>query len=186
MEDFTICKENWQVLSFDKYVVAEVNLGGLSLNTKKIQAALIKKAAITAMNLENEYDMKKAIQNLSDICRHVPSDIGYSVEIDEECDIGQIFKAFDLRIKNDQRYFVDKLMSYITIHIEFFKTKIFIFSLLSKYLTEYEIVEVFKFCQSQDVSLILFEDCIPKVLQNKSIPIKSLIIDDDFCEIPIN
>lgn len=180
--DFIICKYNWEQLQFNKIVNVEINLGGLALNSKKIQTALLKKTSLLVTNLDNEFEYKDLLHKVYEFCKHTSLDIGYSVELDEDFESSQVFKIFNLRMKENYKSFLDKLMAFIHVNIEFFGVKVFSFLFLCKYLTEEELINFFQFCKYQEVSLILFEDNIPK-FSEKFLDYHALIIDNDLCEI---
>ena len=179
---FCIAKD-YSAQSLNKMCIVEANVATLSINTKKIQTVLIKKCVENSSSPEFEEQLRKISFNLYSFCKSVCQDTGYSIELDEEIDVAGLFKLFSLSLKENYKTLLEKLIEYVNVNTEFFKTKIFIFLFLTKFLPQTELQVFFEHCRYQDISLVLIEESFPNVLLGEKIPYYGLIIDEDRFEI---
>ena len=96
-------------------------------------------------------------------------------DIDLEED--DLIKMLNLKIKDESKSLLEKIMIYIKTAIELRKVKFFIFISLSTYLEEDEIKLLLKNCQLFDVSIINIESHKPDFINFD----KKIIIDKDIC-----
>ena len=178
--------KDYKEQSFEKLCSVETNLAGLTLNTKKLQTALVKKCAERAGSIEWEETLRKTSLALYRFCKDVCQDVGYSTELDENIDVAGLFKLHSLSFKEEFPTLLEKLVEYVNISVEFTKTKIFIFLFLTKFLTQQELNAFFSHCKYQGVSLLLLEKTMPPSESFREIACQGLIIDKDNCEIPLN
>ncbi|MCL2062403.1 MAG: type II-A CRISPR-associated protein Csn2 [Firmicutes bacterium] len=183
--DFSILK-NYSEQVFDKLCSVETNIPGLTLNSKKLQTALIKKCSELSVTPEFEEQLRKVSLSLYEFCKTVCQDVGYSIELHESIDTAGLFKLFSLSLKETFGSLLEKLIEYVQVNAEFLKTKIFIFLFLSKFLSREEIKKFFEHCRFQGISLILIEESFPQLFNTQEIPNQGLIIDYDGFEITKN
>ena len=172
--------------AFDKLCNVETNIPGLSLNTKKLQIALIKKCTELSLSPEFEEQLRKISLTLYSFCKNVCQDVGYSIELDESIDVPGLFKLFSLSLKETFGSLLEKLVEYVNAVAEFLKPKICIFVFLTKFLSTEELYHFFEHCRYQGISLILVEESFPQFFENEKIPYQGLIIDNDGFEITKN
>ena len=180
--EFRILK-NFAEQAFDKNCVVETNVPGITLNTKKLQTALVKKCTELALSPEFELRLGKLSASLYDFCRSVCQDTGYSIELDEDIDTPGLFKLFSLSLKESFKSLLEKLIEYVNVNAEFLKVKIYVFLFLTKFLSSREVAQFFEHCRYQGISLILVEESFPKFFDNDKIPYQGLIVDSDGFEI---
>jgi CRISPR type II-A-associated protein Csn2 len=181
--DFVLYNEKYDNQSIAKYCVTETNLAGLTLNSKRLTTALYKKCGGLATEPENEYQFRKQIKALYDTCKQISLDMGYDVTLSEDFEPADVFKLFALEIKENYKSILEKLTAYVNINIELLKTKVFVILFLEKFLNDEELKRFVEHCETQEVSLLLIEDSLPKENYLKEIPCRIFIIDDDDCEI---
>ena len=179
--DFCVLKD-FTEQPFEKLCVIETNLPGLSLNTKKLHAVLMKKCIELSESPEFEEQLRKISLSLYSFCKKICQDVGYSTELNENIDTGGLFKLFSLSLKENFNSLLEKLIEYVNVNTEFLKTKVYIFLFLTKFLTVEEIKQFFEHCRYQDVSLLLIEESFPQFLKQE-VPYQGLIIDCDGFEI---
>ncbi|MCL2522855.1 MAG: type II-A CRISPR-associated protein Csn2 [Erysipelotrichales bacterium] len=166
-------------LSFDKMCNVETNVPGISLNTKKIQTALIKKCVEFSARPEFDESLRNVSEILSNFCKGICQDIGYPIALEDDFDVAGVFKLFSITLRENYDSLLEKLIEYVNINIEFSKTKVFIFLFLSKFLEAKEMEMFFEHCRFLDVSIILLEDIIPVYFAENNIPSQEIIIDKD-------
>ena len=181
--EFCILK-NFAEQPFVKLCNVETHVSGLSLNTKKLQTALVKKCVEFSVSPEFEQNLRKISLSLYQFCKSVCQDVGYSIELNEDIDTAGLFKLFSLSLKETFGTLLEKLIEYVNVNTEFLKTKIFIFLFLTKFLSEEDLAKFLEHCRYQGISLILIEESFPKFLESSIISYQALIIDWDGCEIP--
>jgi len=168
---------------FDKLCNIETDIAGLSLNTKKLQTALIKKCVELSTSPEFEQGLRKNSLLLYEFCKSVCQDVGYSIELNEDIDIAGLFKLFSLSLKDSFNSLLEKLIEYVNVNTEFLKTKIYILLFLTKFLSYDDLRKFFEHCRYQGISIILIEESLSDFFESGDIPYQGLIIDLDGCEI---
>jgi len=176
--------KSYQEQPFDKFISAEISVPSLTLNTKKLQTALIKKCAELSVSPDYEERLRTVSLRLFNFCKEVCQDIGYTTELSEDIDLPALFKLFSLGFKEEYISFSEKLVEYVNACTEFLKPRIFVFLFLTKFLTIEELSAFCEHCRYQGISLILIEDSFPQGLSESiNVLYKGIIIDKDDCEI---
>jgi len=180
--EFCILK-NFAEQPFDKFCHVEINIAGFSLNTKKLQTALIKKCVELSASPEFEQNLRRTSAQLYEFCKLVCQDVGYSVELDEDVDTAGLFKLFSLSLRESFDSLLEKLIEYVNVNAEFLKAKNFVFLFLTKFLNYNDLYKFFEHCKYQGISIILIEESLPDFFEFDDIPCQGLIIDLDCIEI---
>lgn len=100
----------------------------------------------------------------------------------EQLNVKDYLKCFDvhLAVNAEQNYF-DQFMDFLLIKIKFANKRLFICNGLSAYITMDELLELRDFSVREDVYILIVEGVLPEKWQQ--ISIKTIIIDNDLCEI---
>lgn len=181
--DFILFNEKFESVAISKSCVFETNLATLTINSKKLTTALYKKCGVLAVEPENEYQFRKKINELYNLCKEISLDVGYDVVLREDFEPANVFKLFALEIKEEYRSILEKLIAYVNVNIELLKTKVFIFLFLTKFLNSAELKVFLKHCEMQGVAILLIEDCVSNDEYLENIDYQMLVIDEDLCEI---
>lgn len=100
----------------------------------------------------------------------------------EQLNVKDCLKCLDvhLSVNAEQNYF-DQFMDFLLIKIKFANKKLFVCNGLSAYITTDELLELQRFAVREDIEILVVEGVLSEKWQQ--IPIKTIIIDDDLCEI---
>jgi len=169
-----------------KLMYYEPNVIGMQLTSKKLQTALYKKCGTSASDSAYEYEFRKTLKLLYELCRDISTDVGYDITLNDEYDPIDVFKLFSLEIKDEYPTLLLRLVAFINIHAEFFGIKVFSFLFLSNFLTSSDLWMLHQHCISMDICLLLIEPQMPSSRYLTDIETKILLVDEDNCEIAIN
>ena len=168
---------------FDKLCNIETSIANLSLNTKKLQTALVKRCVELSTSPEFELNLRRTSAQLYEFCKLVCQDVGYSVELNEDIDTAGLFKLFSLSLKESFDSLLEKLIEYVNVNAEFLRIKNYVFLFLTKFLSYEDLCKFFEHCRYQGISIILIEESFPNFFESGDIHYQGLIIDLDGVEI---
>lgn len=113
----------------------------------------------------------------------------YLVGIEQECfcdlqtgetlDMQQLFKAFGVKLQEEEQDFLGNLLRYMKVVSVVLKKKVIVFVNLRSYLCAEQVESLIQFASYEELSVILIEN----MQRDFSSRIKRFIIDSDKCEI---
>lgn len=149
----------------------------LKLNNKKMKTKLHQDIKVIA----NDYLGLQGIEIHSHICSYIEillEKIDYSVKYNNEWDVVEILKAYDIELEECYDNIGEKLYDYIKLMNQVCGIKIFITINLKQYLTEAQLIELYKLAKYIKIQLVLIEfNMHDKKLEDEEI----YIIDKDSC-----
>jgi len=175
------------LLKNDKVISIENNLEfigdflNFEANNKKFSNLLLKKFNLF-LGQEGEN-----IEKLNNIERETASiierfQIYSNIDIDYvlPADYDFLIKGFNLKIKEENKTLVEKLITYINCAKELKKLEVICLMFAKEFLTKDDILKLHKHCEYLNICLLLIESANNmELLENE----KKLIIDKDLCEI---
>jgi CRISPR-associated protein Csn2 len=167
-------------LSLAKTSIIFTDLINVALNDKKVTTKLF--AYLT--DIANT----KFIEEIARL-RTLWADIFAKLNVESDCrldydggeDLPSLFKAFGVKIADDDDGLLEKLVSYINVSSSLMKIKNFFFVNLKSFLSEEQLKKLYYETQLNEVNLFLLESCEKQALENEKI----IIIDKDLCEIVV-
>jgi len=155
----------------------------IEYNNRKIATALYK---LATQNIKEGQLWEKWFLNnnmLLEFLAEVEQSTNLPLEYEDNIELTTLFKAYNLRIKEDQPSFIERLITYTNILAELRNIKILCLVNIKSVLCLEMLQELYKHCAYKKINLILLESHYhPPALENE----KVIIIDKDLCEITIN
>ena len=171
-----VVDENYKRIKLIDYGDVILNLFSIDVNNKRNLNVVFKQIKLLFKE-ELSYGLTSIKEILNDCFGKIKID--YNLDLINDIDLVEddLIKILNLKIKDESKSLLEKLMIYIRTAIELRKTKFFIFISLSMYLEEDEINLLLKNCQLFDVSIIDIES---QKLDFENFD-KKIIIDKDIC-----
>lgn len=149
----------------------------LDLNNKKVKNKLY----LDLKNISQDYYYEWGLELNSKICNYIETLIEkmpYPIKYNEEWDIAEIFKSYNVELVEDYDSICEKLFNYIKLMNVVCGINIFIIVNIKQYLTEEQIKELYKFAMYSKLQLVLVEFN----MINEKLPSEDIyIIDKDGC-----
>jgi CRISPR type II-A-associated protein Csn2 len=118
----------------------------------------------------------------ADIFSKLNAESDCQIDYDGGEDLSALFKAFGVKITEDDDSLLGKLVTYINIFSSLIKVKNFFFVNLKCFLDEDELAKLYYEAQLNEVNLFLLENLEKSHLENERI----VVIDKDLCEIIVS
>lgn len=175
---------NWLLFendkSFDLGKKAELILEPLTLtlNNKKVKTKLYQDIKTIAQ----DYCFSQGLEVHSQICNYLENmldKLPYPVKYDEDWDVSEILKAYNVELVEEYDNIFEKLYNYIKLVNTVCGTDIFIMVNIKQYLTDEQITELYKMAAYGKIQLVLIEFSI----NNKRDCEELYILDNDDCVI---
>ncbi|MCF2643016.1 MAG: type II-A CRISPR-associated protein Csn2 [Lachnospiraceae bacterium] len=128
----------------------------LELNNKKVKAKLYQ----DIKEIAQDYCFKQGLELHSRICNYLESlleRIPYPVKYEEEWNILELLKAYGVELVEECDSICEKLFTYIKLVNQVCGISIFITVNLKQYLTENQILELYKLAKYSKIQLVLIE-----------------------------
>ncbi len=164
-----------------KYIENALNLVELDFSDRKI-AAMAQKSLESYAN--NEFNYVNTLEIKSLITQYVENLIFESdipLGISENVDLQQIFKAVGLEIRDTSESFIEKVINYIDLQLEFKNIKVLVVSNLLLYLDETEQAQLLDYITQQEICIIDIERALLSHLKHDHL--KIILFDNDLCRI---
>lgn len=162
----------------DKHKVVDFiyNPFDLRINDKKILSKLYSEISILAKEmLVREY--QEFNSNLLEFVDKVIYCSEYDLEYVSEIEISEVLKLCNVKIKDKDNSFIERIIEYIRIISKLQYKTIFVFVNLKQFLMKEEIEELYKFSYYEKVSIILLENKQYDRIENENL----YILDKDLC-----
>ncbi|MDY3828405.1 MAG: type II-A CRISPR-associated protein Csn2 [Clostridium sp.] len=149
----------------------------LELNNRKVKTKLYQ----DIKNIAQDYSFSQGLELHSHICNYLESlleRIPYPVKYEEEWNILELLKAYGVEIDEECDSICDKIFNYIKLINHVCGISIFITVNIKQYLTEEQILELYKIAIYNKIQLVLIEfNMINRKLDCEEI----YILDKDRC-----
>lgn len=175
---------NWLLFendkSFDLGKKAELILEPLTLtlNNKKVKTKLYQ----DIKTISQDCCFSQGLEVHSQICNYLENmldKLPYPVKYDEDWDVSEILKAYNVELVEEYDNIFEKLYNYIKLVNTVCGTDIFIMVNIKQYLTDEQITELYKTAAYGKIQLVLIEFSI----NNKRDCEELYILDNDDCVI---
>lgn len=150
----------------------------LTLNNKKVKTKLYQDIKTIAQ----DYCFSQGLEVHSQICNYLENmldKLPYPVKYDEDWDVSEILKAYNVELVEEYDNIFEKLYNYIKLVNTVCGTDIFIMVNIKQYLTDEQITELYKMAAYGKIQLMLIEFSI----NNKRDCEELYILDNDDCVI---
>lgn len=150
----------------------------LTLNNKKVKTKLYQDIKTIAQ----DYCFSQGLEVHSQICNYLENmldKLPYPVKYDEDWDVSEILKAYNVELVEEYDNIFEKLYNYIKLVNAVCGTDIFIMVNIKQYLTDEQITELYKMAAYGKIQLVLIEFST----NNKRDCEELYILDNDDCVI---
>lgn len=150
----------------------------LTLNNKKVKTKLYQDIKTIAQ----DYCFSQGLEVHSQICNYLENmldKLPYPVKYDEDWDVSEILKAYNVELVEEYDNIFEKLYNYIKLVNTVCGTDIFIMVNIKQYLTDEQITELYKMAAYGKIQLVLIEFST----NNKRDCEELYILDNDDCVI---
>lgn len=150
----------------------------LTLNNKKVKTKLYQDIKTIAQ----DYCFSQGLEVHSQICNYLENmldKLPYPVKYDEDWDVSEILKAYNVELVEEYDNIFEKLYNYIKLVNTVCGTDIFIMVNIKQYLTDEQITELYKMAAYGKIQLVLIEFN----MNNKRDCEELYILDNDDCVI---
>ncbi len=172
-----ILVENEKNYELSKYIELILEPFSLQLNNKKLKTKLYNEIGTIA----NDYFYSQGLELYSYICVYLENlleKIPYPVKYKDEWNILELLKLYNIEIDEECNDICEKLFNYIKLMNQVCGIRIFITVNLKQYLTENQLLELYKFVRYSKIQLVLIEFN----MYNKKIDGEDIyILDEDDC-----
>jgi CRISPR type II-A-associated protein Csn2 len=181
-EDGNFCLFNGDnKLSIAKTSVIFTEFFNISLNDKKVTTKLF--AYLTELvNNKLIIEMTELKTLWAEIFAKLNAESDCQLDYDGGEDLTTLFKAFGVKIADDDDSLLAKIVTFINIFSSLVKIKNFFFVNLKSFLSADDLKKLYHESQLNEVNLFLLESCERTVLEGEKIT----IIDKDLCEIVVS
>lgn len=107
--------------------------------------------------------------------------LSYEIDYNIECDVKDLIKIYDLKLNYESSSLLEKLSIYIKLVAMAFNVQVLFLVDIRRYLTEYEVLALYKEARYWKIQLVIIESRFVDKLENE----KVIIIDRDRCIIEI-
>lgn len=148
----------------------------LTLNNKKVKTKLYQDIKTIAQ----DYCFSQGLEVHSQICNYLENmldKLPYPVKYDEDWDVSEILKAYNVELVEEYDNIFEKLYNYIKLVNTVCGTEIFVMVNIKQYLTDDQITELYKMAAYGKIQLVLIEFSI----DNKRDCEELYILDNDDC-----
>lgn len=150
----------------------------LTLNNKKVKTKLYQDIKTIAQ----DYCFSQWLEVHSQICNYLENmldKLPYPIKYDEDWDVSEILKAYNVELVEEYDNIFEKLYNYIKLVNTVCGTEIFVMVNIKQYLTDDQITELYKMAAYGKIQLVLIEFSI----NNKRDCEELYILDNDDCVI---
>ncbi len=170
--------ENDKSFDLEKKVELILEPLTLTLNNKKVKTKLYQDIKTIAQ----DYCFSQGLEVHSQICNYLENmldKLPYPVKYDEDWDVSEILKAYNVELVEEYDNIFEKLYNYIKLVNTVCGTDIFIMVNIKQYLTDEQITELYKMAAYGKIQLVLIEFST----NNKRDCEELYILDNDDCVI---
>lgn len=175
-----VLSEGVDIIRIDRYALILTDYLSLDLNPKRVQTELAKRLKLVAMDEDHYVNTMELITAIQTYITSIILDFDATLVIDEQLEVGGIFKLCGVGFDDSSRLVSERIISYMRIMHEFLGIKLFAFVHLLSYLPIEEWGEIVSQLNYEGFSLLLIEN---NRNDDYNEDMKWSIIDKDLCEI---
>ena len=177
--EITLHGNNNEILKFSKEAEIVIDIFNIELNSKKIITKLYN---VIESNMENMDEINEYTTKLRTLLYSNIEELPFNFDINMEVNIQDLLKLYGVKI--DISMYID-FSEKLTFLIDVISTlkigNILIIPNLKTYLTEEELIKIYKYSMYKDIKLLIIENSSSNILKYE----KKLQIDESFCDIMI-
>lgn len=169
--------ENEKNFELDKKAEIILEPFSLELNNKKVKTKLYQDIKAIAQ----DFCFSQGLEVHSHICSYLESlleRVPYPVKYEEEWNILELLKAYDMQLEEEYDSIYEKLFNYIKLVNHVCGISVFITVNIKQYLTEEQITELYKLAMYSKIQLVLIEF---NMFNEKFDCEETYILDKDSC-----
>lgn len=167
-------------IDFSKAAEIITDVFSLDINDKKFLSKLFTELKAESSNEKFYIKTMELNSAISSYLTALTDLEGFNVIHEEEGDLSNIFKAFDLRFADETVSLSEKIIEYLGVCSEFAGKNIFIFVNLKSFVNEEDLKKIYEFSFYKKINLILFESHDGDFKKEYEYV---RIIDRDLCEV---
>lgn len=148
--------ENEKKYDLSKSVEIVLEPFSLQLNNKKVKTKLVQDLKIIA----EEYFYTEGLELYSLMCSYLEKileKVSYPLRYKEDWNSAELFKMFNVELDEEYENTYDKLFNYVKLVNQVCGTKMFVMLNMKQYLSENQLMELYKLSQYCKIQLILIE-----------------------------
>jgi len=172
-----ILSENNKTINIAQCVELVIDPIALEINTRKIQTKLfeqLNKIAVNEDYILDTLEVKRFILAYAYKLLHSES---LPLTLDDDFKLTDIFKALDIKFESCPENLPMHLANYIDIHRNYLNIKVLVLVNIKAYITDEELLLLFKQASMRNLSLLLIENSIQNTIKGECVT----IIDKDLC-----
>lgn len=177
-EEQFVLSENNKEMSLVKKADLIINPFAVDVNARKILNKLYSELSIISKEEQMYLKTMELFRHIQEYMMELEQCTDYILEYDQDLEISVVLKAVNVRYETKETDFLERLIQYIKI-MAAVGVKLFIFVNLRSYLSDYQMKEIIKETQYQEVQCLFMENQQRSCIEGG----KRCILDKDRCEI---
>lgn len=177
-EEQFVLSENNKEMSLVKKADLIINPFAVDVNARKILNKLYSELSIISKEEQMYLKTMELFRHIQEYMMELEQCTDYILEYDQDFEISVVLKAVNVRYETKETDFLERLIQYIKI-MAAVGVKLFIFVNLRSYLSDYQMKEIIKETQYQEVQCLFMENQQRSCIEGG----KRCILDKDRCEI---
>lgn len=177
-EEQFVLSENNKEMSLVKKADLIINPFAVNVNARKILNKLYSELSIISKEEQMYLKTMELFRHIQEYMMELEQCTDYILEYDQDFEISVVLKAVNVRYETKETDFLERLIQYIKI-MAAVGVKLFIFVNLRSYLSDYQMKEIIKETQYQEVQCLFMENQQRSCIEGG----KRCILDKDRCEI---
>lgn len=180
-EERITIEDNGRVIDFEKELLMMIDYFNFDYDSKKLSNALYRHIEnIFQMDIERHQKLLESMMSTAGLIWDIIEEIPFNVDQKEKITILDYLKMITLRVQEPNTFcIIDRILNVIDLVAFLQACRVLVFVNVKAFLTDEEIIEVYKYSMYNEVKLLLIETGEPKnILDYEDI----IWIDDDYAE----
>ena len=166
-------------LPLPKNIVMVTDPMSVDINDRRILTKIYTELEEAALDEAHYMETQEIVADLRQYLVGIEQECFCDLQTGETLDMQQLFKAFGVKLQEDEQDFLGNLLRYMKVVSVVLKKKVIVFVNLRSYLSAEQVESLIQFASYEELSVILIEN----TQRDFSSRIKRFIIDSDKCEI---
>lgn len=175
-QKFTL-SENEKIINLAQSMEIVINPLAIEINSRKLQTKLFEVLNATAYNENYFLDTMELRQKLVAYGYKLLQSENLPLVLNEDFKHSELFKALDIRFESFTDDIPLALANYIDVHRNFLNIKVLVLVNIKSYVSEEELLLLFKQASLRNLNLLLIESSVRDSLKDEHVT----IIDSDLC-----
>lgn len=174
--EILLLTDSEEVMKFEKEVIMVIDLYNIDYNSKKIISKIYDLISVEIKNSQ-ENDLEEILVKLRHYVDMKLMELPFEFQIKEDIDVEEILKLFSVKIEDTTYQTIfEKIEVLIDIIANLKIAKVLIMPNLKLYLTDKELIELYKYSMYNEIKLVLIERKCNEKLKYEQI----MCIDESF------